>query len=433
LSDFVNYVDTSNRVDGKPIYYWINMSNAVVPSDAACIILVNCTEVLIQEFNLALSSNGIVLANTNSSIVNSNNVGVVNTAAFSGYGEPALNILLFSSFNNSVANNRANIYLTFSSENRVTQNTGIIRLDTSNSNEITENSITSISFVPIDHSGLVLSNAANNQIIANKVTANSVGIVLSNSPNNIIARNDVYGNSQGGIGCGDSKTRPTCNVIVNNSVTGNGNYGIRDIAYGTRIIGNSVVKNSNLNMQIGDSVNCILIGNIIEGFLLDGDVNGSPRNCSVIGNKIIAKRDTDQPSVWFLSDYPATFYHNNLPNVTVFRLSTQVSHKWDNGSQGNYWADYNGTDANGDGIGDVPYVIDANNQDNYPLMAPVKIDNIMEESPEWASRATEPFPALLITGVVMISIMIIVSVGIIYLKKRLRRTVPASTDSSSYK
>ncbi len=43
-------------------------------------------------------------------------------------------------------------------------------------------------------------------------------------------------------------------------------------------------------------------------------------------------------------------------------------HAWDDGNQGNYWSDYNGTDKNSDGIGDSPYVIDAMNLDRYPLM-----------------------------------------------------------------
>jgi len=43
---------------------------------------------------------------------------------------------------------------------------------------------------------------------------------------------------------------------------------------------------------------------------------------------------------------------------------------WDDGypSGGNYWSNYTGVDSDHDGIGDSSHILDADNQDNYPLM-----------------------------------------------------------------
>jgi len=62
-----------------------------------------------------------------------------------------------------------------------------------------------------------------------------------------------------------------------------------------------------------------------------------------------------------------TIHHNNFINNTDQVWSDSVN-VWNNDNEGNYWSDYPRQDLNEDGIGDTPYVIDANNQDNHPLM-----------------------------------------------------------------
>ena len=115
---------------------------------------------------------------------------------------------------------------------------------------------------------------------------------------------------------------------------------------------------------------CAVSDNIV-GILLSGDSN-------IITSNYIAR---NEQGIFFGVNTPGdeplniVLTHNSfVDNDVQFSgcfcegyNTTEAVHTWDDGKQGNYWSDYNGTDADGDGVGDTPYVIDVQNQDRYPL------------------------------------------------------------------
>lgn len=122
-----------------------------------------------------------------------------------------------------------------------------------------------------------------------------------------------------------------------------------------------------------------------------------------------------------------TFYGNTFigENELVIADDSAYDNSWDNSTKGNYWSNYNGTDNNHDGIGDNPYIIDANNKDNYPLMKPIANPQssppIPSPSPAPSSEPQpDPFPTLTVALTTVAAAVVAAGLLFYYRKKRKR-------------
>ena len=230
---------------------------------------------------------------------------------------------------------------------------------------------------------------------------------------NIIASIEVHGNNNT-ISKNSIKTYVKCtgsyNNFISNPLIGGGSDGFFiggsfNVIYDNNLSGcsitltaeaNTIAKNSgyiSLGFNSGSS-HSIVYGNRISGEL------------GLLGfNHIFYANEISRISIGgggspYASDN--TFYHNNILG-TVPELLVNTPEPgllvWINGEEGNYWKSYRGADADGDGIGDVPYNVTARyyyndgtvrkssivdcGQDSFPLMAPFDVDSVAVELPEW--------------------------------------------------
>ena len=246
---------------------------------------------------------------------------------------------------------------------------GLLLADTTNSS-ITGNDIRNNY-----HHGIRLDSSSNCSVSGNTATNNYYGIALYSSFNNSLSGNTVTNNREDGIALYSSFN----NSLSENTVTNN-HCGIE--LYGSsknRLSVNTVRSNSHhgIALSSGSSINSLSSNTVIN------HIYGIELELSSINS---LSNNTVTNSYYGIALYGSSdnmIFHNNFISNTRPVYSARSNNTWDNGypSGGNYWSDHVTVDDfsgisqdefGSDGIVDEPCIIDANNEDRYPLMNPWK-------------------------------------------------------------
>jgi parallel beta-helix repeat protein len=288
LEDFDTHeIDTSNQVNGKPVYYWANVKGGKIPGDAGEVILANCENVIVESQELNNGSIGTEIAYSSNVTFKNNDCSLNNMAVY-----------IYGSSNNVISSNEC-------SNNRLT--------------------------------GIGLEESSNNNISDNNCLNNLCGLWLYCSDNNTVSNNNCNFHDR---------------ASVEDDYISFGGIAIEESDY--NIISNNNCLNNTFGIWFeGSDNNTIVYNNILNnGYGITGG------NDKVYLNNFINNAN----NTYSTKGYTNTW--NSPEEITyAYNGNTYTSYL------GNYWSDYTGSDAGGDGIGDAPYSIDSD-ADNYPLTVP---------------------------------------------------------------
>ena len=216
--DFLHKIE-GNTVNSRPLYYYKNCQDFVVPNDAGQIILADCSNVTIKDLYLSKTDFSVILAYCN-------NCTIENLTVMDTDGE----VILIKSDNNIIQNNKMvnhlhGICLDYKSNNNIVRNNyvskslfGISVESSSSYNLIIGNTIEQNTIAGIHIAAFSDPNQHDNQILNNTIIDNKCGInIVDNSHGNIIENNTVK-SCKIGIRLKESSNNTFQNNILKNNL-----------------------------------------------------------------------------------------------------------------------------------------------------------------------------------------------------------------------
>ena len=154
------------------------------------------------------------------------------------------------------------------------------------------------------------------------------------------------------------------NSLIENITASENNYGIYLQSSAQNVIARNNCPNNWVGICLQDSDRNVVVNNLTPNNEKGISLYKADRNI-LTGNTI----STNLYGIrLFASDFNEAWHNNLIENTEQANLVNSHGNAWDNGFEGNFWSNYNGSDLNMEGLGGIVYIIDSSNQDCRPLL-----------------------------------------------------------------
>jgi nitrous oxidase accessory protein len=235
-----------------------------------------------------------------------------------------------------------------------------ISLVDSSGHQIRRNAISSVAEFNSERRGhaVYLWNSDDNRIEDNRIDEVKDGIFVGYAHHNEIRGNTVTRSRYGIHYMSSEDNRFIGNTFIDNVTGGAIMFSKRITLEDNRFSGNRSAA-SGFGLLLKDVDDLRMVGNRLDHNRLGVTIEGvplAPGTEALLRDNVIA---FNQVAMELATNTAATFTGNsflgNLEQLRATGAGTPAKNRWDEAGRGNYWDDYRGYDAGGDGVGDIAF------------------------------------------------------------------------------